>query len=253
MTMAKDRDSRRDLAGVGPDPSESRRRLISIDDLDGYKVASGEPDIRGWDVATLNGRELGSVEDLLVDPDRGEVVMVEVALRGDKLHAEVPLRSVQLDRKRKVVIVDSGDIESGTHHDVRARDRLDRDERDRMRSTYTDPRDVRYDSGDDRSVRDAARDAARDADRDAGRDADRDADHDESVRLRQAEEQRIREEEERRLRAEEERRVREAEAQRRDEESRRDERRRDDDVEETVVERRPVIEEVVVRRRVIDE
>jgi sporulation protein YlmC with PRC-barrel domain len=242
MTMAKNRDARRDLAGVGPDPSESRRRLISIDDLNGYKVASGEPDIRGWDVATLNGRELGSVEDLLVDPDRGEVVMVEVALRGDELHAEVPLRSVQLDRKRHVVVVDSGEIEGGTHYEVRARDRLDRDERDRMRTTYADPRDVRYDSGDDRSARDAARDAARDTERDAERDAGRDADHDESVRLRQAEEQRIREEDERRLRAEEEQRMREAEAQ-----------RRDDDVEETVVERRPVIEEVVVRRRVIDE
>jgi sporulation protein YlmC with PRC-barrel domain len=146
--MAKDRDMRRDMAGVGPDPSESRRHLMSIDDLDGYTIPKGEPDIRGWDVTTLNGRELGQVEDLLIDPERGEVVMLEVALRGDRLHAEVPIRSVQLDRKRNVVLVDSGDIESRTSDRGRARDRMDAEERERMRSTYGgERRDVRYDEG----------------------------------------------------------------------------------------------------------
>jgi sporulation protein YlmC with PRC-barrel domain len=145
--MAKDRDIRRDMAGVGPDPSESRRRLMSIDDLDGFTIAKGEPDIRGWDVTTLNGRELGQVEDLLVDPDHGEVVMVEVALRGDQLHAEVPIRSVQLDRKRNVVIVDSGDVEGRMQDPVRARDRMDAEERERMRGTYAGTSgDVRYDT-----------------------------------------------------------------------------------------------------------
>jgi sporulation protein YlmC with PRC-barrel domain len=143
--MGKDRETRRDQAGVGPDPSESRRRLISMDDLDGYKVAEGEPDIRGWDVSTLNGRELGSVGDLLVDPERGEVVMVEVELRDDGLHAEVPLRYVQLDRGRKIVIVDSGDIQQGTRNDIRARDRMGDEDREHVRTTYGGrPRDVRY-------------------------------------------------------------------------------------------------------------
>lgn len=147
--MAKDRDMRRDMAGVGPDPSESRRRLMSIDDLDGYTIAKGEPDIRGWDVTTLNGRELGQVEDLLIDPERGEVVMLEIALRGDRLHAEVPIRSVQLDRKRNVVVVDSGDVEGRTTDRGRARDRVDPDERERMRSTYGGTRgDLRYDERD---------------------------------------------------------------------------------------------------------
>jgi hypothetical protein len=111
--MGNKRDIRRDRAGLGPDPSESRRRLVSIDAVDGFRIASGEPDVRGWEVRTLSDRELGSVEDLLIDPDRGEVVMLEVALRGDDVRAEVPLRSVQLDRGRKVVIVDSGDVEAG--------------------------------------------------------------------------------------------------------------------------------------------
>jgi sporulation protein YlmC with PRC-barrel domain len=144
--MAKNRDVRRDQAGVGPDPSESRRRLVSMDDLSGYTVAKGEPDIRGWEVRTLGGRELGEVEDLLVDPQRGEVVMLEVELRGDGVHAEVPLRSVQIDRKRKVVIVDSGDISDGTQGNVRARDRMDPAERENIRGTYRDSSgEIRYD------------------------------------------------------------------------------------------------------------
>jgi sporulation protein YlmC with PRC-barrel domain len=143
--MARDRDIRRDQAGVGPDPSESRRRLVSIDDLNGYSVAKGEPDVRGWEVCTLGGRQLGAVEDLLIDPERGEVVMLEVELRGDGLHAEVPLRNVQIDRKRKVVVVDSGDIETGSRSDIRARDRMDSAERDEIRGRYSEsPRDVRY-------------------------------------------------------------------------------------------------------------
>jgi sporulation protein YlmC with PRC-barrel domain len=122
--MSKNRDRvRRDQAGVGPDPEEARRRgLVPMHDLDGFTIAEGEPDIRGWDVRTLNGREIGEIQDLLVDPERGEVVMVEVEMRDGGVHAEVPIRSVQLDRDSKTVIIDSGDIDA--RHDQRPRDRL---------------------------------------------------------------------------------------------------------------------------------
>jgi hypothetical protein len=114
--MANKREARRDRAGLGPDPAESRRRLVSIDAIDGFKIARGEPDVRGWGVRTLSDRELGEVQDLLIDPDRNEVVMLEVALHGNDIRAEVPVRSVQLDRDRKVVIVDSGDLDEATTH-----------------------------------------------------------------------------------------------------------------------------------------
>jgi sporulation protein YlmC with PRC-barrel domain len=143
--MARNRDVRRDRAGVGPDPARSRRRLVSIDDLDGYRVAPGEPDIRGWNVSTLSGRELGSVEDLLIDPERGEVVMLEMTMHNGGVHAEVPLRSVQIDRGSKTVLVDSGDVETGERHDVRARDRMSESEREEVRGTYRGTtRDLRY-------------------------------------------------------------------------------------------------------------
>jgi sporulation protein YlmC with PRC-barrel domain len=149
--MARDKGrERRDAAGVGPDPADARRRLIPIEDLKGYTLAAGEPDIRGWDVRTLGGRDLGEVEDLLVDPDRGEVVMLEVDLRGDasNRHAEVPIRSVQLDRARRCVLVDSGDLVS--QNDLRARDRVDPAERDRLGDRPEDAnRDVRFGAFDD--------------------------------------------------------------------------------------------------------
>ena len=145
--MAKDR-GRRDGAGIGPDPEYSTR-LYPIDELDGFKVAAGEPDIRGWSVCTLNGREVGEVDDLLVDPARNEVVMIEIDVERSGRHVEVPIRSLQLDRERKCVVVDSGDLaDMGTVHDVKRRERLTEDDRQLLRDDTLDMRggDVRYDA-----------------------------------------------------------------------------------------------------------
>lgn len=158
--MARNKDrTKRDQAGIGPDPETARRRrLVPLEQLDGYRLAEGEPDIRGWDVRTLNGREIGEIEELLVDPDHGEVVMIEVELREGGVHAEVPIRSVQLDRSAKAVLVDSGDVDA--RYDQRARDRMAAVERDA-------DREIRDDR--DRRVTYGARDVhVSDADRAAG-------------------------------------------------------------------------------------
>jgi hypothetical protein len=127
-------------------------------DLKGFKVASGEPDIRGWDVCTLTGADVGEVDDLLVDPRRGEVVMIAVDLKGTGRSAEVPLRAVQLDRTRKVVVVDSGDV--GGYTIEGSRGRLSDDDRDRLQKTYgtEESRDLRYDLRDETNVSEADRD-----------------------------------------------------------------------------------------------
>src|SRR5690606_5003002 len=122
--MARDERIRRDAAGVGPDP-EFSRRLYPIDELKDYRIASGEPDIRGWEVRTPNGREVGEVEDLLVDPARGEVVMLEVDLDNSGRHVNVPLRGVQRGREDRDVIVAGAEL--GSDEDVRetgARERM---------------------------------------------------------------------------------------------------------------------------------
>jgi len=153
--MARDERARRDAAGVGADP-EFSRRLYSIDDLKDYRIASGEPDVRGWEVRTLNGREVGAVEDLLVDPARGEVVMLEVDLDRSGRHVSIPLRSVQLDRDHNHVIVDSGDIADTSEavFDTRARERMTDEDRRHLDEDVRDSRtrDVRYGFA-DRDVR----------------------------------------------------------------------------------------------------
>lgn len=108
--MARDEARLRgDHAGVGPDP-EMAGRLHRLSESNHYRIAGGEPDIRGWEVRTLSGNHLGEVEDLLIDPARGEVVMLDVDLNDSRERVNLPIRSVQLDRDRKYVIADSGDI-----------------------------------------------------------------------------------------------------------------------------------------------
>lgn len=148
--MARDRDrGRRDVAGIGPDP-QFTGRLYRLGDTGNFKIADGEPDIRGWDVRTLAGSEVGEVDDLLIDPHRGEVVMLDIDLKDTDQHVNVPIRSVQLDRGRRCVIVDSGDIRSARERVLG--DRLDEDTR--IRDARDD--DLR-DEGEDRSITDRMR------------------------------------------------------------------------------------------------
>ena len=109
--MARHNASRghRDQAGIGPHPGEAVN-LVPLRELDGFKVADGEPDIRGWNVRTLAGREIGEVQDLLVDKNLGEVVMLDINLANSDRHTLAPIRAVQIDRVRRSIIVDSGDI-----------------------------------------------------------------------------------------------------------------------------------------------
>jgi hypothetical protein len=96
----------RDEAGVGPSP-ESARRLVRLKELDDYKVAEGEPDIRGWSVYTATGRELGDIEDLLVDTELGEVVMVDVDLKRDDRHTLAPIKAAWIDRDNRRVVLNT--------------------------------------------------------------------------------------------------------------------------------------------------
>ena len=95
----------RDVAGVGPDPKNTRH-LMPLGELKRFRIASGEPDIRGWTVFTSSGKELGEVEDLLVDPTRGEVVMLDIDLKGTNRHSLAPLRAAWVDRDHKRVVLD---------------------------------------------------------------------------------------------------------------------------------------------------
>src|SRR5919199_4689523 len=113
MSRADDRieadRARRDRAGVGPSARTSVR-LVPLKELDSWKIAEGEPDVRGWEVRTVSGRDIGEIDDVLVDPEAREVVMLDIDLRGTDRHTLAPIRAVQLDRARRVAIIDSADL-----------------------------------------------------------------------------------------------------------------------------------------------
>jgi hypothetical protein len=106
-----DRNDRhgRDAAGVGPYARE-RERLVSMSSLESWEMSDGEPDIRGWEVRTVSGRQLGSVTDLLVDKEEGEVVLLDIDLPGTDQHTFVPIRVVALDRPGRLILMDSADL-----------------------------------------------------------------------------------------------------------------------------------------------
>jgi hypothetical protein len=99
----------RDAAGIGPYGRE-RESLVALSTLGKWKVSDGEPDIRGWEVRTVSGRQLGAVHDLLVDRDASEVVLVDIDLPGTDRHTFVPIRVVQIDRAKRLVLMDSADL-----------------------------------------------------------------------------------------------------------------------------------------------
>ena len=109
--MSKNRDVRgqRDQAGVGPD-SRQVRHLRPISEMKKIKIASGEPDIRGWNVFTSTGREVGEVHDLLVDPSIAQVVMLDLDIAGTDRRSLAPIRAAWIDRETKRVVLDAAQI-----------------------------------------------------------------------------------------------------------------------------------------------
>jgi hypothetical protein len=86
-------------------------RLRHLSELDDYKVADGEPDIRGWDVKSTDGRTVGEVGDLIVDFEAMKVRYVEVELDKKELelandrHILVPIGTARLDDDHDDVLV----------------------------------------------------------------------------------------------------------------------------------------------------
>ena len=99
------------VRGTLDDTGHDRGELAHLDDLDDFKVADGEPDIRGWKVKSSDGLRIGKVEDLLVDTDRLLVRYLEVKLdkrlaRADaQRHVLVPIGTARLDVDRDEVLL----------------------------------------------------------------------------------------------------------------------------------------------------
>lgn len=58
----------------------ARSRVAALRNLRGYKVAEGDPDVRGWEVTGGDGLRIGTVNDLLVDTVAGKVRYLDIEL-----------------------------------------------------------------------------------------------------------------------------------------------------------------------------
>ncbi|HEX2210881.1 MAG TPA: DUF2382 domain-containing protein [Longimicrobium sp.] len=85
-------------------------RVVPLNQLPGYEVADDDPDVRGWDVISADGRGIGRVDQLLVDTGAMKVRHLDVdlddTLAGDR-HALIPIGYARLDPVRRRVFVDA--------------------------------------------------------------------------------------------------------------------------------------------------
>ena len=76
--------------------------LTRLSKTSDYKVAPDETDVRGWTVVGGDGKSIGEVDDLLIDPARMKVAQFDVDIKGGD-HIHVPAEDVQIDRARREV------------------------------------------------------------------------------------------------------------------------------------------------------
>jgi len=98
--------------------SNMNENLRRLGDLSDFTVADDDPDVRGWTVRTRDGRQIGEVEELIVDPVARKVRYLEVGLdrKGFDLQRErrvsIPVQSAEISRNDRTVLL------SGMSHDA---------------------------------------------------------------------------------------------------------------------------------------
>jgi uncharacterized protein (TIGR02271 family) len=97
--------------------------LMPLSRMDDFKIASNDPDVRGWDVLANDDKKIGTVEDMLVDRTAREVRYLAVSrdrglfsalTGGGSGYVLIPVSDVRLDRDRKVYLDSLGSSEIGS-------------------------------------------------------------------------------------------------------------------------------------------
>jgi len=95
----------------GPLDNSTVGQLAHLSEMDNFEIADGEPNIKGWDVRTMNGEKIGDVEDLIVDTALMKVRYIEVklekelAVNDERRHALIPIGSARLDDDKDDVLI----------------------------------------------------------------------------------------------------------------------------------------------------
>ena len=81
-------------------------------ELPDFKVASGDPDVRGWTVRTPDGADVGRVHELMVDTAAMRVRYVDVELAHGRRHVMIPVEQMTADASRRAITIPVADAAS---------------------------------------------------------------------------------------------------------------------------------------------
>jgi len=98
----------RDISSTG----DRFGRLVRLEEIKDFDIAKGSRDIRGWNVKTPDGRNIGKVDELIVDADAKRVRYMDVKIDrkalgvADDRHILVPIGAAQLSETGDDVLLD---------------------------------------------------------------------------------------------------------------------------------------------------
>lgn len=124
---------------AGGRQGERSGRLERLDEMDDVKVASGQPDPRGWEVLGANGQRVGKVDHLIGDTGTMKVRYLTVELDDEiarNRRVLLPVGHVDLDTDRKRVISAGLDRDRATSLPAYEGGPIDRDYETRLTRSY---------------------------------------------------------------------------------------------------------------------
>lgn len=130
-------------------------RVVPLDEMDDFKVADGEPDVRGWDVVGSDGRKIGEVDQLLIDRTAMKVRYLDVDMDDDLIevdedrHVLIPIGYARLDRDDDNVLIDSMASKQLVALPAYRREALTREYETDLRSRFDTDYDATVDVDDD--------------------------------------------------------------------------------------------------------
>jgi hypothetical protein len=95
--------------------ADINERILPLDELDGFEVAEGDPDVRGWHVCDAQGERIGEVDELLVDSEELKVRYLDVDLddssAAEDRHILIPIGYARLHERDDLILIDNLDRE----------------------------------------------------------------------------------------------------------------------------------------------
>jgi uncharacterized protein (TIGR02271 family) len=84
--------------------------VVPLDQMDDFKVAEGDPDVRGWTVMGSDSRKIGKVDNLLIDRSAMKVRYLDVdvdndLLEGEDRHVLIPIGYARLNNDDDSIMV----------------------------------------------------------------------------------------------------------------------------------------------------